>query len=310
MPNWFFIALLSPFLWGIVNHADKYLLSRYLMHTGVGAILVFSCLFSFILLPFIASFTDACITSIDFYPAIGLMGIGALNAFGFYFYLITIEQEEASVVIPLLQLGPVFSYALGYCILGEVLSPTQIVASLVILIGVVILSVDIDLENKIRIKKALLLTMCLSALLFALSDTVFKYITLEGSFWTSTFWQYGGVTLVGISCVVFIPKYRRQFYTMLRANKKGVLSINIGSEALYLLGNLANNFAILLAPVALVATVCSSQPLFVFITGTLLTIFFPHIATEKISRWHLIQKMVAILIIVAGSWWLYSLESG
>ena len=97
--------------------------------------------------------------------------------------------------------------------------------------------------------------------MFALHDTVFKAVALKDSFISSIFWQYAGLTLTGIVAFAFVPVYRNQFKNIFNVNGSLVLSLNVSSEVLYILGNVANNFATLLAPVALVLVVTSYQPL-------------------------------------------------
>jgi len=43
------------------------------------------------------------------------------------------------------------------------------------------------------------------------------------------------------------------------------------------------------------------QPVFVFIYGVLLTLFFPSFGQESLARRHLIQKIAGIGIIVLGT---------
>jgi hypothetical protein len=131
-------------------------------------------------------------------------------------------------------------------------------------------------------------------------------VTTESNFLVSAFWQHAGLTITGIFLFIFHPKYRNQFKEIFKINHAKALSLNIASEALYILGNLANSFATLLAPVALVLVVSSYQPLFVFIIGTVLTIFIPSISSEKLTLKHLIQKILSIVIIIIGSYLLYS----
>ena len=88
---------------------------------------------------------------------------------------------------------------------------------------------------------------------------------------------------------------------MLKIQGKKIISLNIGSESLTIIGNVATNFALIIAPVALVLTVSGIQPLFVFIIGVLLTVFLPKIYTERISKKHLVQKIISIFIIIIGS---------
>ena len=125
MENWFFIALIAPILWSIVNHIDKNILSRYQEGRGVGAILIFSSLSSVVILPFIIFFFILKYLAYPFRFLL-LMMVGFLSAAAFYFYLQAMNIEEASVVIPLFQFDPVFGYILSYFILKESLNVNQI----------------------------------------------------------------------------------------------------------------------------------------------------------------------------------------
>lgn len=307
MPNWFFIALIAPIVWSIVNHIDKYMLSKYLKDRGVGALLIFSALSSIIILPFIAFFFYSNIFNISSTDFLILIFIGFLSAGAFYFYLMGMEMEEASIVVPLFQLVPIFGYFLGYLILGESLSIFQILSSLLIMSGIMILAIEIDEENKLKLKTRVLILIAISSFLFALHDILFKKVAIVEGFWVSVFWQYVSLTIFGLLILVSIKKFRKEFFAMFSNSMGGkVLSVNFASEVLYILGNLSNNFATLLAPVAVVLVVSSYQPLFVFIGGVFLTIFLPKISMEKISRKHLFHKLISILIIIIGSYFLYS----
>lgn len=309
MSNWFLIALVAPILWSVINHIDKYILSRHQNGRGVGALLLFSSLSSIIVLPFIAIFYRFRIFDILFLDFLILFTVGFLSAIGFYFYLKAMDAEEASIVIPLFQFDPIFAYIIGYFILGESLNISQILASVLILVGIILLSTEIDLENKLKLKKKILLLIATSSFLFAMSGVLFKKLSLEDDFWISIFWQYVGLTVFGIFTLIFHKKFRQDLITMLAMPKIKILSLNIVSEILYIIGALANNFAFLIAPVALVFIVNSYQPLFVLTTGVLFTVFLPTFVREKISRKHFFHKLVSIIIILIGSYLLYSSSS-
>jgi drug/metabolite transporter (DMT)-like permease len=40
--NWFLIALIGPVLWALVNHIDKYIISKYFTGRGVGSLVLFT----------------------------------------------------------------------------------------------------------------------------------------------------------------------------------------------------------------------------------------------------------------------------
>lgn len=304
--NWFFIALVAPVLWGVVNHIDKYMLSKYMKERGVGALLIFSALASVVILPFVGYIFRNEIFSVGGQDFVTLIFIGFLSAAAFYFYLVGMEKDEASIVVPLFQLVPIFGYFLGYIILGESLTTAQILSSLLIMSGIIILTIEIDEDNNISLKTGVLLVIAAASFLFALHDTLFKKVAIVESFWVAVFWQYVSLTIFGLIILLTVKSFRDDFFSMLGGMGKKILTLNITGELIYITGNLTNNFATLLAPVALVLVVSSYQPLFVFLTGIFLTIFFPSISTEKITIRHLAQKSISILIIIIGSYFLYS----
>jgi hypothetical protein len=100
---------------------------------------------------------------------------------------------------------------------------------------------------------------------------------------------------------MFVPKYRNEFMHMNRTGGKKIFIINIISELMTIFGNLLTNFALLLAPVAMVYLVGSFQPAIVLILTIIGTKFLPHIIKENLSRRVFIPKIIAIIITIAGS---------
>lgn len=303
--NWFFIALLPPILWSIVNHIDKFLLSKYFRGRGINTIFLFSSLFSLVVLPCIAFFTPASFWDISMGKVFFLLAVGVLNATAFYLYLKALNEEETSIVIPLLQMIPVIGYFLAYPILGEVLSSQQVLYALIVILGISILSLEFE-NHTITLRTRVFALVFASSFLFALHDVLFKKVTVESNFLTSAFWQYSGLSIVGIIIFICSSTERNRFIKIFTKVDRTGLGLNIASEVLYICGNLANSFATMLAPVALVLVVSSYQPLFVLILGTILSVFLPAISSEKITRAHLFQKISAIVIILIGSYFLYA----
>ena len=302
--QWFVLALVSPLLWGIVSHIDKFVLSKYLERRGIGALLVFSSLFSIVVLPFLLFLTKD-IFSLAFLDILGLMMIGAVSIVAVGLSLYALEDNEASIVAPFTQLIPIFGYFFGFLILGETLPHNQIIASLIVILGIAILSFEFDEGKKIRFKRRLILLMVASGVLFALYETLFKKITLQYEFFDAVFWQYVGLSLTGIGLYAFKKEYRKDFLFMLGVKKKVVITAILLSELLVILGNVVFNFVSLLVPIALVFLVDSFQPLFVFLIGIVLTLFLPHVSTERIGGRHLAQKIIALCIIFFGTYLLY-----
>jgi len=305
MSNWFLMALAAPFLWSVTNHIDKYMLSKYLQERSTELLLIFSALASVLILLPVAFVYRWELFSVSGGNLLILFFVGLLSAGGLYFYLKSLTGEEASIVVPLFQVVPVFGYVLSYFILGETLSGMQVLSSLVIIFGVMVLAVEIRQNSRVAFKGRLLLLISVSSLLFALYDVLFKMVAITESFWVSVFWQAVGLFLLG-AFLLLNPKFRYEFFQVFRNVGGRILSLNIASELLYTLGSLAHSFATLLAPVALVLVVSGLQPLFVFIGGVFLTLFLPRITKENISPRHLAHKLISIAIITVGSYFLYS----
>ena len=68
-----------------------------------------------------------------------------------------------------------------------------------------------------------------------------------------------------------------------------------------IVGNLLTNFALLLAPVTMIYLVGSFQPAIVLFLTLLATKFYPNIAKENTKERVLLPKVIAIVIMIAGS---------
>ncbi|OHA15315.1 MAG: hypothetical protein A3G52_00970 [Candidatus Taylorbacteria bacterium RIFCSPLOWO2_12_FULL_43_20] len=299
--NWFFIALGAPFLWAIVNHADKYLLSKYFKGKNVGALLIFSTLVAILVLPTLY-FINPSVLQVSPRNITILIIAGIISSTAVAFYLYALKEDETSVVIPLFQIIPIFSFILAFIILGETLTVRQIIGSILIICGSIFIAMDIG--KKFALKGRVLGLMVGSSFLFALYETIFKFVAVDEGFIVSSFWEYTGLFIVGVFFFTFVKNYRRQFIGLIKLRPIFMLSYNTASEILTVAGNLLTNFAILLAPVTLVLSVANLQPMFVFILGILITLFLPKIAREKISRTVIFQKIISLVIIICGSYFL------
>jgi drug/metabolite transporter (DMT)-like permease len=300
--SWFFLVLISSLGYATTNHIDKYLIEKHLKKGEVGSLILFSSLFSVFALP-IVFFIHPEVFSVSFVQGIALATTGIMSVCAILFYLCALQKDEATNVVPFYQTIPVFGFILGYLVLGETITPAQTIASLFIIAGALVLSLELGM-GVIRIKRRVAVFMLSASLLYAMSSVVFKLVALEEGFWLSTFWSLTGTVLMGVFFLVAIPRYRNQFFSLLKENKVRILALNSINETLTILADFLSNFATLLAPIALVMLVQAFQPVFVLLIGVMLTLFFPHIGKESLSKKHLFQKIFAVCTIVIGSYFL------
>jgi drug/metabolite transporter (DMT)-like permease len=298
--NWFFIALGAPFLWAIVNICDQYMVEKYSTgKRGSGGLVLFSSLIGIFAAIIIGVLTSG-VLNVPILDKLLLVITGGITIGWVILYLFTIEIEDISAVVPWFLTIPIFGYILGYIFLGETLSLQQELGSLVVLLGVFLISMDFSGKKK-KFKWRVVFYMLSSCFLSSISGIIFKYVTVENSFWISSFWEYVGLGGFGILIYIFVPRFRQEFMQMNRQGGKKIFTLNTLSEILTIFGNLLTNYAIILAPVALVYLVSSFQPVVVLFITLIATKFFPNIAKENLTKKILLPKILAIVIMIAGS---------
>ncbi len=298
--HWFFIALGAPFLWGLTNIFDQYLVEKYSTGLrGSGGLVLFSSLIGIFTAIGIGVFTSG-LFSISLLDKLLLILTGGITIAWIILYLFTLEIEEVSSVVPWFLTIPIFGYVFGYIFLGETLTSQQLLGSLIILFGVFLVSIDFSKPKK-EFKLRPALYMLVACFMISIAGIIFKYVTVGGNFWISSFWEYAGLGGFGVLIYIFIPKYRREFRLMNSQGGQKIFTLNTVSEVFTIIGNLLTNYAILLAPVTMVYLVGSFQPAIVLFMTLFTTKFFPDIAKEDMTGRVLWPKVIAIVIMVVGS---------
>jgi len=300
--NWFLIALIPPALWSATNHLDKYLVSKFFKGSGVGALMVFSSLIGVFLLPIIVVWHPEVLSLTITSLLIAINGFLYILAVLPYFY--ALQKDEASICVPLFQLIPVFSYVLAYLVLGETLTNNQVLGGLLVVAGAIGISLDLSDGKKVKFKKEVFWLMFLSSIIFALNFLFFKYFAIQSSFWYVSFWEYVGFAIFAALLMLFVKPYREQFVTVMKTNKVFVISLNGLNEILNIIAKISFNWASLLTPITVTWIVNGFQPFFVFAYGVILTLLFPNIVNENITKKSLVHKILAIAVMFIGTYFL------
>jgi uncharacterized membrane protein len=295
--SWLFFAFSGPVLWAISVHFDKYLVERFFKDSNVAVLLLFTAFIGVLLLPFIW-FYEPDVIDHDL-GSIALMILsGILYLSAMLLYLRALQSEEASVVAPFFQAGPLFGYVLAYFVLGETLPPRQMMGGVLIIVGALIVSLRFGQSAKM-FKARLAAQMLACGFIMALSGLIFKMFALKVEFWTTIFWMFVGEAIFGAG-LLLIPAYRRQFMMLLRQNTVALLAINGSNEIINLSGSLGSRYALLFAPLSIVQAIGSTTTLFVFAFGIVLSMFFPGLARENLAVRELLQKGAAAVLVAIG----------
>jgi uncharacterized membrane protein len=295
--SWFFVALVAPFLFSIVNHAEKIILSRFFRGSGSGGLMIFIGVVAVPVAIAIRIFIGPTASNLS--DSIILIGSGFLFSVASFLFLKTLEDHDASYVVPFWQLTPVFAFFFGIVLLEEYIETGKIAGSLIVICGAIFLSFNFS-GKKVSFDFRSIITMTLSSLTLALSYVSFKFISIEAIFWESLFWNQIGIAL--FSFVFFlVPKYREEFFISFRENSHKIMALNTAVQVVDLAGVIVANFAVRLAPAAIVILVeYSFQPLFVFLLGLIFSVLFPKFVSEDLSRRVVLQRFIAILFMTGG----------
>jgi drug/metabolite transporter (DMT)-like permease len=295
--SWLLFAFSGPVLWAISVHLDKYLVERFFKESNVAILLVFTAFAGLVMLPFIWYFQPS-VTK----PTLGAISViafsGILYMSAMLLYLRALQSEEASVVAPFFQASPLFGYVLGYLVLGERLSGTQLTGGALIIVGALIVSLRFGAAAGVfKLRLAVLMLGC--GFVLSVATLIFKIFAIEVEFWTTTFWMFVGEAVFGAG-LLMVTSYRRQFIAVLRTNTTALLSINASNELINLGGGLGNRYALLFAPLSIVQAIGSTTTLFVFLFGVLLSLAFPQYGRENLSGRELAQKGIAAVFVAVG----------
>ncbi len=298
---WLYITLASPALSAFGNYLDKYLISGKGNESGVGSVVLFSCLFGILVLPISLLIGDR-VFSLPFTHIVLLVFNGTLTVGALLLYLHAIDKADVISVVPVLQTVPVFGFAFGFLILNEVLGHAQILGSLVIVSAALLLSIEFNTNHRLRVNMRGLQLALLSSFLLALSGALFKFVALDYGYWATQFWEYVGSTFFGLLLFLAVPNYRFNFLHVIRERRLKTVGLNLTAEITMVGSDLVLNYATLLAPLALVYSVSSFQPVFLFVYCLIGIAYAPHIIRPftVVSR-DFLAKGILICVMIIGA---------
>lgn len=289
--SWIILAILAYFLNAIVSVVDKILVSKkipdpivYSFYVGILSIT------ALLLAPF-----GFCLPPPNIIIVALLSGIIFLFALVFLFK--ALFKGEASRVFTVVGAAtPVFLLLFSFLFLGERLRPWQIISFLFLLIGGVLIGLD---RKKLLPKITIFRLPIVSALLFAISFTLTKFVFLSQPFFTGFIWTRLGSFLAAL--LFLIPKgIRKRILKINKKTREKISFIFLGNKTLAGISFILLNGAIFKGSATLVNGLQGIQYGFIFILTLLISQKLPKFLKEKISSNIIIQKILAIFLIIVG----------
>lgn len=303
--EWFALALLAPIVWALGNHIDAFLVKHFIKkeisnesHHGIGSLIIISCLVGLLILPITLLFHPEVFSITREFKFI-LIVVGFLEGLSVLAYLYAVTEDDIASITSWFNSIPIFNLILGFFFLREVITKTQFLGFLIIILGLIILSFK-RTEIGLIFKKKVAILMISASFTYGLMTILFKFVTDVDSFWVSSFWQYVGLSTLGLIFFIFIKPYRKSFLRIFASRGLKFYSINTINEFLFIAGTMISNYASLLAPVALVSLVGSFQPVIVIIFGYIIAIFSNIKKEDSIDKKDRILQIVGILLTIFG----------
>ncbi|MBU6142158.1 EamA family transporter [Patescibacteria group bacterium] len=294
--SWIVFATLAPALYAASTFIDRFLVEKKIR----------DFLFLSILSGVVAFIAGMIIFVVRGFPLLNpvyaalILFSGVLYEIALVPYYHAISLEDASRVAPLFQVVPVFVLILSFFFLHEVPNIAEFIGFLLLIGGAFVLAREEGATGFFKVDTFFWYAM-LAAFLYAVPGIIFKFILSYANFWDTLAYEFFGGA-IGIIPLLFLraadPK---QDGSDIRGLSSEVWALIMSNELIYIIARFCTFYAILLAPVYLVAAVGSSGPVFVFLYGLALSLWLPGLIHEDLRRGTLIKKGIAIGVIVVGA---------
>lgn len=225
---------------------------------------------------------------------------GILSSLNSIPYFNALSSENTTSTAIFIQLTPIIYLIAGWALLGDNITPLQIIAFLVILIAPIIVIASSPKRNKKRQLKSSLFLIAY-VVLAAASNLIFLLYLDEVPFMTAFFCYCLGKALSDGMLTLAFKRYRIRFKQALKGQSFRVIFTVLIDQVFSLGTDLTYRVALSLAPVAIVSVSANAlQLIATFILGIILTILWPNFGREKLTKKMVTAHFFATAVAVVG----------
>lgn len=290
MAPWVLYALTAAVIVSVVTVIDKAVLSKWMARPS-GSFFAFGVVETLV---GIVALLALGVPRLSLPVLAAALATGAGYAAATLFYFRALKAEEASRVVPLYNLSPIVTAVLAAVFLGEVFAPGTYGGVLLVVIGAVLLS--LKRLRGWRFGKGIA-WMLMSVLCVSVSSIVSK--RLLGSVDPWTLFAYGKIGTAFVALPAALDG-ASAFFAAVRRHGKRVALFTALSEGLTSIVSIFFLLAASTGYVTLVNALIGTQPLFLLIITSLLSVYRPDILKEELGGAVLLRKMAAIACLLLG----------
>ncbi len=238
-------------------------------------------------------------------PAFPVIAAAIASGITYVFALLILykllAKDEASQVVPLTGgLTPVFVFLMAFLFLSEVLSTSQIIGFVLIVIGGFVAAHEGPVKGKLRYSEAKLLWgSVISALLFGASQVLLKFVFDQIPFLNGFIWRGFGA-VAGAAILLAFAEPRRRIFASFKQSTVKTETAFVAAQGAALASFVMVNYAISIGPVSLVNALSGVQYAFLFGIIVFLSRRLPKLLKEPLNPNVVKQKIWSILLITAG----------
>src|SRR3989344_629700 len=292
--SWLFFALLSPVVYTINNFIDKYVVSREVK--DYGGMPIYSAIASFV---FGTVFWIASgFPQLSFKDGLLIIMSGMFTVWAVAFYFKALSDEATSKIIILFQMGPVLMLISSYLFLRDFITLSQFLGFILIMVAVIGVSVErVNMTFKLSSVFFLILA---NQVFWTAAGILFKFVVESNSFVKVVAYESWGIALGGFALFTLFASIRKSFIGTLFTIKKYAFGIIFFNEGIFLTARLLSFYAISLGPIALVSVLGSASVFFAILLGWILTLFWPKVFNEDVSKQGLFKKVALSILAFLG----------
>ncbi len=289
---WLILILILVFIWAFINIYDKHIVSDELKDPFLCTVVY--GITTFILFSAVVLITKQKIIlplNITLFATLGGISLGM----AVFFYYKSLSHEEVSRVMPSLEFVPLFTLILATIFLHEFFTPIRYAGIILLIAGGFLISIKTHKKRKKKFYLTpVIITVLIAAIFFATRNILIRYSTFYASSLQLIFWIGFGSFLVALILLIFHhPSITKKIQIK---GFKHLIIIN----ALSAITLIPYVYVIKIAPaVSFISAIGAVQSLLVFIMATILS-KSKKIVNESLEKKIIIQKIIAILIIIVG----------
>ncbi len=284
------LAMLAAALWTLINVFDKAMIERFIRHP-----LALTFILIVLDLPvglILFALNPARFTGLELAQTSLAMLFGVVANI---LYFVALKKDQVSRVIPLFALGPLFTAIAGYLFLDERFRPLAYLGIGLVLVSAWTIQIRGSWTSPLR--SPALGIMVLTALLWAAEQIMLKPLLDSHGTLPVIAWALVTAGVIGvIGSIHYAPLLRAAIIPRGRR----LLTALAGFEGLNILTYFVYFAAVTAWQASLASAASSMQYLMVFLLVRGLSPRFPEIYREEVGRRVTLQKIFAILGMIAG----------